>query len=234
MIFIIILCMSIKKPFHRNHRKIKDGFNSGYSNWGYIMDEDYAENPEHYTRAYLLILKDLKSLFEYIEPADENLHTYSFRIHELLMRASIETEANFKAILKENIFNPKDKNGRPKPEKNWGMKDYQIINKTHHLDDYRVKIPIWQGDKNTFRPFHEWKSGQRIEWYNTYNETKHDRLSRFKTATFEAMLNSVAGLIVLLTAQFRDQSFEPGPTPITSTGYGYYKGEYDLGNFFCH
>jgi hypothetical protein len=34
---------------------------------------------------------------DYVEPADQNLNTYSFRIHELLMRACIEVEANCKA-----------------------------------------------------------------------------------------------------------------------------------------
>ena len=52
--------MSINKPFHRNYRPVKDGFNSGYSDWAYIIDKEYAKNPEHYVRAFLMIQKDIK------------------------------------------------------------------------------------------------------------------------------------------------------------------------------
>ena len=95
--------MSQPKPFHRNYRAFVQGPNSGYNQWAYIIDRDYAESPEHYVRAFLLLQKDLQTLFEYVEPSDQNLKTYSFRIHELFMRSCIELEANFKAILKENI-----------------------------------------------------------------------------------------------------------------------------------
>ena len=78
--------MSYNKPFHRNYRPVKESPNSGYSSWGYIENRDYAINPEHYVRAFLLIQKDLLKLFEYVEPADTNLKTYSFRIYELFIR----------------------------------------------------------------------------------------------------------------------------------------------------
>lgn len=95
--------MSYSKPFHRNYRGFANVPNSGHSQGAYIVDPNYAESPEHYVRAFLLIQKDLENLFEYVEPADDNLDTYSFRIHELFLRSCIEIEANFKAILKENI-----------------------------------------------------------------------------------------------------------------------------------
>lgn len=70
--------MSFPKPFHRNYREIVAGPNSGYSSWGYIIDQEYAESPEHYVRAFLLLQKDIQTLFEYVEPSDQNLETYSF------------------------------------------------------------------------------------------------------------------------------------------------------------
>jgi hypothetical protein len=63
--------MSYGKPFHRNHRGIMPGRNSGYSGWAYIHDRDYAKNPEHYVRALILIQNDLQSIFEFLEPSDE-------------------------------------------------------------------------------------------------------------------------------------------------------------------
>jgi hypothetical protein len=56
--------MSETKPFHRNFRGIKEGYNSGYSSWAYVNDRDYAKNPEHYTRAFGIIQADLIKLFE--------------------------------------------------------------------------------------------------------------------------------------------------------------------------
>lgn len=82
--------MGYNKPFHRNYRKMKQGHNSGYSDWAYIIDRDYAQQPEQYTRAFMMIQGDILELFEYVEPDDINHSTYSFRIHELLMNYSCE------------------------------------------------------------------------------------------------------------------------------------------------
>ena len=134
--------MSLTKPFHRNFRGFIPGPNSGYSQWAFIVDRQYAKSPEHYVRAYLLIQNDLQRLFEFIEPSDKNLQTYSYRIHELFMRTCIEIEANFKAILLENVFNPVDRHGSPRPEKSWNINDYKKVNTTHHLSSYKIHVPI--------------------------------------------------------------------------------------------
>ena len=88
--------MAITRPFFRTCRPFADGeYESEHS--AYIRHPLYAKSPEHYTRAFLLIEKDVQTLFDYVEPADQNLHCYSFRIHELLLRTCVEIEANFKA-----------------------------------------------------------------------------------------------------------------------------------------
>ena len=156
------------------------GPNSGYSQWAYIIDRDYAIAPEHYVRAFLLMQNDLVRLFEFIEPADENLSTYSYRTHELLIRSCIEAEANFKAILKENRYRPVNRKGDPIPDKQWNIENYRIINKTHHLSSYRVHVPIWAESRSIFTPFAEWKSSGKLTWYHAYNKSKHDRQDQFK------------------------------------------------------
>lgn len=223
--------MSQIKPFHRNFRGIVDGPNTGYSQWAYIVDREYAEAPEHYVRAFLLIQSDLKRLLEFIEPSDHNLNTYSYRIHELLMRTCIEIEANFKAILKENIYNPTDRDGNIRPEKNWNIHDYRKVNKTHHLSSYKVYIPIWEGTQSRFEPFAQWTNTSELFWYQAYNKCKHDRKLEFKEANFHNLLNSVAGLLVLLSSQFRTVDFSPGEESITA-GNSYYSTEPALGGFF--
>lgn len=227
--------MSHSKPFHRNYRGFVNGSNSGYSQWAYIHDPNYAESPEHYIRAFLLIQKDLQNLFEYVEPSDDNLNSYSFRIHDLLLRSCIEIEANCKAILKENIYNPTDKQGNPLPEKLWNIHNYRIINNTHHLSSYKVSIPIWDGTQSTFEPFANWAgnaTNAELSWYQAYNSSKHDRKSEFKKANFSNLLNAVAGLLVLLSSQFRTENLAPGSTALALEGYDYYSGEPALGEFF--
>ena len=208
------------------------GPNSGYSQWAYIIDRDYAIAPEHYVRAFLLMQNDLVRLFEFIEPADENLSTYSYRTHELLIRSCIEAEANFKAILKENTYRPVDRKGDPIPDKQWNIKNYRIINKTHHLSSYRVHVPIWAGSRSIFTPFAEWKSSDRLTWYHAYNKSKHDRQDQFKLANLENLLNAITGLLVLLSSQFCTQEFSPASKALAISGYDYYDGIAALGGFF--
>jgi hypothetical protein len=224
--------MGHQKPFHRNYRGFVKSSNSGYSQWAYVVDRSYSESPEHYIRAFLLIQKDLQDIFEFIEPSDTNMNTYSFRIHELFMRTCIEIEANFKAILKENIFNPTDKHEKPLPEKKWNIHNYQIVNKTHHLSSYKAHVPIWEGTKSIFEPFAEWSAAKELTWYQAYNKSKHDRKLAFKEANFGNLLNAVTGLLVLLSSQFGTEDFSPGSTTLSVNVDSYYSTEPALGGFF--
>lgn len=223
--------MSFIKPFHRNYRPVKKGQNSGYSDWAYIVDHNYSQNPEYYTRAFSIIQQDIIKLFEFIEPADINNSTYSFRIHELLTRICIEIEANFKAILRENIFNPVDKYGKPKNEKNWNINDFKIVNKTHHLDNYSIQLPFWKGKTNIRKPFSEWKNNNGLKWYQAYNESKHDRVHNFDKANFENLIDAYAGLCTILSSQFRGEEFKPGGKSLGVNTDCYFGGGFGLGGF---
>lgn len=225
--------MSHSKPFHRNYRSFVDSPNSGYSQWAYIVDRNYADSPEHYVRAFLLIQRDLQKLFEFIEPSDCNLKTYSYRVHELFMRTCIEIEANFKAILRENTYNPIDKKGQEIPEKRWNIHNYKIINKTHYLSSYKIHIPIWDGNNSVFEPFKNWSTNSsELFWYQAYNKSKHDRKNEFKEANFENLLNSVAGLLILLSSQFRTEDFTPSSQGLGVNTDSYYSTSPALGGFF--
>jgi hypothetical protein len=223
--------MSFNKPFYRNYRPLKEGHNSGYSSWAYIVDPSYSKNPEYYTRAFSIIQEDLIKLFEYIEPSDVNNVTYSFRIHELLIRICIEVEGNFKAILRENIFDPKDKYGKSRPEKNWNIKDFKVVNKTHHLDDYTIKLPFWKGELNERKPFKAWKTNDSIPWYQAYNQSKHDRVYNFEKANFENLIDAYCGLCTILSSQFKTQDFMPGSQNLGIDTDSYFDGVFGIGNY---
>ena len=109
-----------------------------------MVHPKFAQSPEHYVRAFLLLLKDLRELFDYVEPAEKNLSCYSYRIHALLLRACVEVEANCKAILSENGYARAG---------DWNMGDYKKIEQTHLLSEYEIKVPNWSGAQAVRRPF---------------------------------------------------------------------------------
>lgn len=219
----------LDKPFHRNYRPVKENCNTRY-----IVDHDYANNPLQYTRGFISIQNELKSLFEYIEPADKCLETYSYKIQQLLIRTCVEIESNFKAILRENIYNPKTHDGKDIPEKQWKMTNYGIINKTHHLDEYVVRLPYWNGNQNMFKPFFGWKKEKnyKLKWYDAYNLCKHNRAENFPQANFENLLNAVSALLIVLSSQFGKESFMPGIDFLEIQTDSYYSGDFALGDFF--
>jgi hypothetical protein len=201
--------MSINRPYRRTCRQFVDGNYTEGGRWGYMIHPMFAQSPGQYVRAFLLLLKDLQELFDYIEPADNNLTCYSYRIHALLLRACVEVEANCKAIMKENGYlKARDMN----------MDDYKKINATHRLSSYQVKVPYWSGTKDLRTPFSAWSSGDQLPWYQAYNTTKHNRLAEFKEAKFEHLLDACCGVLVILSAQFETNDFAPGNSLLALEG----------------
>jgi hypothetical protein len=225
--------MTLKKPYKRTVRMLANGTYRNDGHWQYLLHKKFADDPQHYIRAFLLIQEDLLKLFEYVEPCDENSDTISLRIQELLTRVCIEIEANFTAILKENTYTNSG---------NWNLKnDYSLIDFTHKLSAYKVKFPVWRGGKHTYSPFANWatKSNENwhaLNWYQAYNKSKHDRHLHFNKATFDTLLNAVSGLIVLLSAQFMSESYSPNLKSMGISGnysYDYNpKMETAIGEYF--
>jgi hypothetical protein len=193
--------MAITRPYRRTCRQLSDGSYANNGNGRYVEHRSYARAPEHYVRAFLIIQKDLQALFDYIEPSDGNLGCHSYRVHELLLRASIEVEANCKAILTENGFTLRD---------NANMFDYRKIEASHLLSGYEVCVPTWHGEHGRRKPFHNWSlalENQGLPWYQAYNLTNHNRATSFQEATFEHMLDTVCAVAALLSAQFYTEDF---------------------------
>lgn len=202
--------MTIKKPYRRNCRQFTDGTYANSGQLRYIHSSEYAAEPSQYTRAFDLIQKDLIELFDYVNPSDINLKTYSFRIHELLMRTCVEIEANFKAILTENGYSKKiKKNGEQTP---MNMSDYNKLEVTHMLSSYKVNIPHWRGQYGIRTPFSCWSNPSKPnpKWYNAYHETKHNRVAGFENANFENIIDAVSALLIILSSQFYTHDFSSG------------------------
>jgi len=168
----------------------------------YVLHTEFARNPTPYIRVFNLLLKDLGKLFEFVEPCDANSSTYSARTLELLLRACVEVEANLKAILRENGYQPAVKG------KHLNMRDHYVkVEQSHRLSSYAIEIPEWRGSKRIRRPFASWGAGHSLAWYQAYNATKHDREELFAVATLDNVVDAIAALGALLSAQFWTEDF---------------------------
>lgn len=209
-------------PFHRCYRPLVERMNSDSFEQCYLLDDDYAIRPYSYTIAFLQLQKEMEELFLYVAPADKNLKTYSYHIHELLIRICIEIEANFKAIIAENHYS--------KQEKDLTIKDFWKINTSHRLSNYKVKMPTWEGKNNVFEPFEGWNTSTNLPWYRAYNRSKHNRDKYFSEANFKNLMDAFCGLFVVLTAQFNDHEYSTGHAIVVLGGKdSYYEGEYGIG-----
>jgi hypothetical protein len=188
--------MTVSRPYRRTCRPFLSGA-YGPGSVTYIRHPKFAREPTQYIRAFEILQKDLLTLFEYIEPSDSNLKTYSYRIHELLIRVCIEIESNFKVILSDNSYTGK---------RNLDMQDYKKVNATHRLSSFAVRLPVWQGKRNIRKPYASWaRRNSRhtsLPWYQAYNNSKHNRHINFKQANF----GNLTDAILVLLRYFRPNS----------------------------
>lgn len=183
--------MSIEQPYYRITRVLNDDLDYlGYA-------EELAAQNRSLIRAYKDLEKDLIELLDYIEPCDNNLETYSHRIYEMFLRACTEFEANSKAILNANGY-IKD---------HYNMTDYYKLNSAMKLNDYVIKISIWEDTPKIFKPFSSWGTGHTLPWYQSYNKVKHNRSENFKYANLENLFLSIAAVQIILYGQFSVHSF---------------------------
>jgi hypothetical protein len=190
--------MPIAKPYRRTCRQLLDGSYANNGNGEYVSHPKFAQVPAHLFRAFLVLQKDFITLLDYIEPADGNLRTYSYRVHELLMRTCVEVEAQCRTIFADNGYGDTSK---------CTMMDYPKLEVSHRLSSYRAKLPLWSGDLAIRTPFETWSKGGPLTWYQAYNRTKHNRHENFEDANFGALVDAMCGLIILHSAQFRNEDF---------------------------
>lgn len=195
--------MSISKPYYRIFRP--------GAVTSFIADSRYCNEVNNMHRSLKLLEYDLKQIFQFIEPHDENLGVFSNRLYELLLRACTEFEANAKAILIANGYIPKG---------NFEIKDYRKLNNATKLSEYEVTIHYWNPSPKVLIPFSSWKHTHCLKWFQAYNDVKHNRLSQFNNASLDNVINALAGVYTILYAQIDFHAdiglFKPGFTTMLS------------------
>lgn len=195
--------MAIPNPYHRLWRPLR-GYNPLRGPWfdgalsptlDYLADNSFANQLEMQsllTTAHLII-RDLYEIFNYVEPNDTNLSTFSHRIYELLLRAATEFESNCKGVLDANGYVAAG---------NMNITDYFKIASVQRLSEYKVTFDRW-AQPHEFQPFAAWNTATYapLPWYQGYNHVKHNRFTNFDEANIDNLMNAVSGLLCILHAQ---------------------------------
>ena len=193
--------MTLDNPYKRIARP----FDMGHGSWIvgsidqlYLLNSNFATNRTTAIRAYHAIEKDLLQVFDFIEPDDQNLNTFSTRLYEIFLRASTEFESNCKLILSDNGYTS---------NRDFNMGDYKKINQATRLSEYKIQLTIWANKPRFLEPLLPWSTGGTLDWYQKYNTVKHNRSREFHLANLENTVEAVAALFIILFSQFNTLTF---------------------------
>ena len=132
---------------------------------------------------YIALEKDLENISRYIE-LKPNLGTYSIELSRLLFAASSEVDVVAKQLCK--ILNP---SSNPDNIKKYGkviLKSYpNFINETIYIERYGLE----------YKPWLNWSSTQSPDWWQSYNNVKHERDEYFYEANLQNAINSLGALL---------------------------------------
>ena len=165
--------------------------------------------------SFRLLHEDYERIFEYIEPHDDNINTYSHRNYELLLRAATEFENICKQILSNK--------GYQKQSNEMNITDYRTIlsyQEYEILQKSSVQISVWTPSDRNIEPFKDWYSSGKLFWYQQYNEVKHNRESMFRLASLENLTLAMCSFVLLCNAMYGQNFFTiaTGGGPITQIG----------------
>lgn len=124
----------------------------------------------------------LNSIFNVIEPNEINKDTYGHKIRELLIISCTEVEYLLRKILTDNGYGI---------EQHLTTNDYVKVRPLLKLDEYRVKLKF-HPSMGSFSPFKDWndkKPTKSLDWYDAYNQTKHNRGENFYFANLNSTID---------------------------------------------
>ena len=147
--------------------------------------------------ALRVLIQQLDNLLLYIEPSSSGLDCYSHKTRELLILSCTEVENQWRAILDKAEVLPS--NGRT-----YSTNDYSRLIGKVFLEEFSVKLRSISSTP-VIKPFVNWTIAnptKSIKWYDSYNETKHNRESHFDSAKLRFVIESVAANLVLYSVRF--------------------------------
>lgn len=160
--------------------------------------------PIHYENALAgvtqlsLLINELKNICRTVHPSPQNFNVYGNEIRNVFILTCTEVEAQLRGIFNANRRIPKEKTT---------MKDYSLLNEHLRLGAYNVFFNLYPW-LDWYTPFESWgldAPESTLPWYQAYNKVKHDREGEFNQANLHNLLNAIAGLAVILIAQYGER-----------------------------
>lgn len=152
---------------------------------------------------FLALEADIENLARYVEFTNDNLDTYSMEIAHILLASSSEVDVVAKLLCRD--LDASDKSSKITQYKEVIMRYLpDIATSKISLPRYGLELAPWSnwsGDKNPI-------------WWTSYNDVKHKRNINFNKANLKNVLNSMAGLFLLLIYHYRNSisSIEQPPS----------------------
>lgn len=165
----------------------------------HVLFEDIHmfDDKEYLTRLNQLelLVEELQTIFQVIEPISNNYTAFGHKIRNLIMLACTEVDSICRNILIANSYKKKER---------YSTNDYVKLRDVLKLNQYKIDL-IRYPDILNISPFIHWNEKdptKSLNWYNSYNAIKHDRINNANLATLENAINAVCAVAVLLLSQY--------------------------------
>lgn len=135
---------------------------------------------------FLALESDVQNLSRYVEFCDDNWQTYSIEIAHLMLSVCSEVDIVAKIICAEA--------GEGSCE---NMRDFRMVldAKYSRISSMQVQMPQFG---LTFTPWQNWDQNKKPNWWQAYQDVKHNRDTEYPKANLKNLLNAISGLFVLL------------------------------------
>lgn len=152
-----------------------------------VMDIDLKQ-----WQYYLALENDFLKTISYVELDTDNGSTYSIEYSKLLLLIGAEFETVTKSLIK--IKDPDIKIS--------DIADIKlgILTNFPRICENEIRIPKY---KMNFFPLKNWNNNEKLKWWEGFRLIKHSRLSNFKYANLENVLNSLGCLLIVLVYLYR-------------------------------
>lgn len=166
---------------------------------GLIVDIPVALeiNPSEKTKAkreLRILIERLCDILLYIEPNQQSLKSYGHKIRELLILTCTAIESIWQSYLRIAGANTN------RPTTN----DYVKLKDKLFLHEYKITFTS-HPFQESYKPFEGWDSTKptaSLDWYDFYNQTKHDSQANFDKATLENCIKSLTAIIALFCVRY--------------------------------
>jgi hypothetical protein len=143
----------------------------------------------------LVLIRLLQRICQTVHPSEKTWDAYGHDIRNLLILACTEVESHWRAVLVANGYQ----------SDRYCTNDYVKIEPAMKLRSYGLSFREYPW-LPPIRPFGTWgltrSPTKELDWYDSYNEVKHDRETSFYRGTLGHAFNAVSASAVMLAAQF--------------------------------